>query len=106
MRRPASSLFFSLKWKMENERWRANFKNRVLEDFDAESIPARKVKIGTHPRHPCDPSYPWASSPRIRRITRMTRMCLSFDPEFRKKAGGNVFFAIASGKWKLLLSLL
>ena len=44
--------------------------------------------------------------PRIRRITRMTRMCLSFDPEFRKKAGGNVFFAIASGKWKLLLSLL
>jgi len=36
----------------------------------------------------------------------MTRMCLSFDPEFRKKAGGNVFFAIASGKWKLLLSLL
>ena len=53
-----------------------------------------------------DPCYPWEKKPtNSTDHADNTDAFVIFDPEFSKKAGGNVFFAIGSGKWNLLLSL-
>ena len=71
------------------------------------SIRPGKTPSGFHPCHPCDPSYPWEKKPTDKTDHTDDADVLSFDPEFSKKAGGNVFLQLPlnNGKWKLLFAL-